>query len=80
MTQASVVQKVDSGTGQINHYSVVNALGFLIIIHQIAIYPVNRTIQLLNKWGLIYLQLTSSGLSPLLSIRRFFTSGDFPSR
>ena len=47
--QGPTVRKVDNATHGINLYPVDNAIDFLIIIHQIAIYLLDSAIQHLNN-------------------------------
>ena len=48
---APVVQKLDSAIHRINLYPLDNAIGSLMLIQWIVIYPVDSAIQLLNSWG-----------------------------
>ena len=54
ITQAPVVQKVDSAIYRINHYPVDNCSGNQCVIHWIEIYPVDSAVQVLNNWGQDY--------------------------
>ena len=58
----SVAQKVDSAIHQINLYPVDSAMVSLILIHWIAVYPMEGTIQHLNNQCQVVAQHTARGL------------------
>ena len=53
---APVVQTSDSAIHRINHYPADSVIDSVILIRWIVIYPLDSAIQLLNNWGLEYLE------------------------
>ena len=49
--QAPVAQKVDNAIHRMNHYPLDIAIGSLLLIQWIVIYPVDSAIHRLNNWG-----------------------------